>query len=126
MTNQIIDTDKTNRLHKPIIDADRLQAQAAADLLVGKRIGQIDRTTEGKSWHIIGTVGSYLKIQTRDNIRLISADDYQRCDRYKSRIPVKRYPDAMPIIDADAEQAKRTDIRARAQEAVIIAEEVEE
>ena len=30
------------------------------------------------------------------------------------------------IIDADAEQAKRTDIRARAQEAVIIAEEVEE
>ena len=31
-----------------------------------------------------------------------------------------------PIIDTDAEQAKRNEIRARAQEAVIIAEEVEE
>ena len=30
------------------------------------------------------------------------------------------------IIDADAEQAKRNEIRARAQESVIIAEEVEE
>ena len=123
MTNQIIDTDKTNRLHKPIIDADRLQAQAAADLLVGKRIGQIDRTTEGKSWHIIGTVGSYLKIQTRDNIRLISADDYQRCDRYKSRIPVRRYPHAMPIIDADGIQATRSANHRTTQPDIIVARE---
>jgi len=128
MTNQIIDTDKTNRLHKPIIDADRLQAQAAADLLVGKRIGQIDRTTEGKSWHIIGAVGPFLKIQTHNNnggthTRLISADDYQRCDRYKSRIPVRRYPHAMPIIDADGIQATRSANHRTTQPDIIVARE---
>lgn len=29
-----------------------------------KQIAKINRATEGKSWHIIGAVGSYLKIQT--------------------------------------------------------------
>jgi len=29
MTNAIIDTDKTNRLHKPIIDAEKRQKEQA-------------------------------------------------------------------------------------------------
>ena len=111
-----------------IIDADGRQTQSAADLRVGKQIGQIDRATEGKSWHIIGAVGPFLKIQTHNNnggthTRLISADDYQRCDRYKSRIPVRRYPHAMPIIDADACQIVSTTARRIPQPEIIVARE---
>lgn len=91
-----------------IIDADSLQAQNA-DLQVGKHIGDISRMSEGKTWHIIGTLGPYLKIRTNNNngcanTRLISADAYNRPDRYPSRLPVYRYPQLAPIIDADTEQ----------------------
>jgi len=91
----------------PIIDADRQQAQAAVELQVGKQIGQINRRAEGKSWHIIGKVGSYLKIQTKNSAgttRLIRADDYLRPDRYRSQIAVYKYPTETPIIDVDARQ----------------------
>jgi len=33
-TNQIIDTDKTNRLHKPIIDAEERQKEQAPIIVV--------------------------------------------------------------------------------------------
>lgn len=65
--------------------------------------------SEGKSWRIIGAVGPYLKIQTKNsngcaNTRLISVDAYNTPDRYPSRLPVYRYPVTEPIIDADTEQ----------------------
>lgn len=65
-----------------------------------KQIAKINRSTEGKSWHIIGAVGSYLKIQTHNSngstfIRIIAIDDYRRDDRYISRIPVYRYSEVV-------------------------------
>lgn len=108
-----------------IIDADSLQAQNA-DLQVGKHIGGISRMSEGKTWHIIGTLGPYLKIRTNNNngcanTRLISADAYNQPDRYPSRIPVYRYPNIAPIIDADACQIAQTTPRRIAQPEIIVA-----
>ena len=64
----------------------------------GKRVSSVTRSTEGKTWTIIGTVGDYLIIRTTSHgdtrTRLIYADDYQRCDRYREKIPVMRYPES--------------------------------
>lgn len=111
-----------------IIDADGIQAQNA-DLRIGKHIGDISRMSEGKTWHIIGTMGPYLKIQTSNNngcanTRLISADAYNRPDRYPSRLPVYRYPAAEPIIDADTEQISKATPREIQQSEIIVAREV--
>ena len=113
-----------------IIDADRKQDHAAdpgIQIPGGKQIGQIYRATEGKSWHIIGTSGPYLKIQTKNsngtsNIRLIAAAAYQRRDCYPSRLPV--YSVAAPIIDADGIQAARSTPRRIAQPDIIVAREM--
>ena len=114
----------------PIIDADRKQDHAAdpgIQIPVGKQIGQIYRRTEGKFWHIIGTSGPYLKIQTKNsngtsNIRLIAAAAYQRRDCYPSRLPV--YSIAAPIIDADGIQAARSTPRRIVQPDIIVAREM--
>ena len=64
----------------------------------GKRVSSVTRSTEGKTWTIIGTVGEYLIIQTVSHgdtrTRLIYADDYKRSDRYGEKIPVMRYPES--------------------------------
>lgn len=111
-----------------IIDADRRQIMHA-NFQVGKHIGDISRMSEGKTWHIIGIMGPYLKIQTSNtngcaNTRLISADAYNRPDRYPSRLPVYRYPAVEPIIDADACQIARTTPRRIAQPEIIVAREM--
>ena len=64
----------------------------------GKRVSSVSRETEGKTWHIVKSVDEYLVIQTVSHgdtrMRLIYADDYQRCDRYKNKIPVMKYPES--------------------------------
>ncbi len=112
-----------------IIDADGIQDRGA-EFRAGKQIGQIQRATEGKFWHILGTEGPYLKIQTKTAntgiyyTRLIRADDYHRPDRYRTHIPTYRYPASMPIIDADACQIARTTPRRIAQPEIIVAREM--
>lgn len=112
-----------------IIDADGIQDRGA-EFRAGKQIGQIQRATEGKFWHILGTEGSYLKIQTKTAntgiyyTRLIRADDYHRPDRYPTHIPTYRYPASMPIIDADTEQISKATPREIQQSEIIVAKEV--
>lgn len=111
-----------------IIDADGIQAQSN-EFRVGKHIGDISRMSEGKSWRIIGAVGPYLKIQTKNsngcaNTRLISVDAYNTPDRYPSRLPVYRYPVTEPIIDADTEQISKATPREIQQSEIIVAREV--
>lgn len=111
----------------PIIDADA-RNQQSNDFRVGKRVGDISRMSEGKTWHIIGSIGPYLKIRTSNkngstNIRLISADAYRRKDCYPSRLMVYRLPTTTPIIDADDCQVARSAVRSRPQLEIIVSRE---
>lgn len=114
----------------PIIDTDRIQGQTY-EFRAGKRLCNIFRSNEGKTWYIIGKVGPYLRIRTKNtngssNIRLIFASAYFQKDCYPTKIPVYCLPDEMdPIIDADACQVARAAIRARPQREIIDAEAAE-
>ena len=108
----------------PIIDADRRQAQSA-NLTVSARIGSITRACQGKTWCITGAIGPYLVIQTKKshgNIRLISADAYQRRDCYPLVLPVFAGTYITPIIDADATQITVKPRRSTQPEIIIAAE----